>query len=113
MVRGWLEDPDIISMLSAKGRKVHPACSLSWTPRDNSLSAWTLTGSGLKDLNGTLLRDPKRKSPIFIMSLQQYNSERPEQRPKLRDKRSRDSPQVAIGNKGKSTYTAQGNVKGK
>ena len=65
-----LEEQDIIGMLSAKGRIVHSACQLSWTPGDISLFAWKLTGPDLKDLNGALLRDPKRKSPMFIVSLQ-------------------------------------------
>ena len=99
-----LEEQDIVGMLSAKGRAVHSACRLSWTPGDISLSAWKLTGPDLKDLNGALLRDPKRKSPMFIMSLQQYNTERTDQCTKLRDKRSGDSPQMGGGNRWKSTY---------
>ena len=113
-----LEEQDIVSMLSAKRRTVHTACRLSWTPGDINLSAWKLIGPDLKDLNGPLLRDPKRKSSMFIMSLQQYNTERADQRTKLRDKRSRDSPQMGGGNRWKATYvnalkggTNQNNVK--
>ena len=93
-------------MPAARGRFVHSACRLSWTPGDISLSAWKLTGPELKDLDGALLRDPKRKTPMFIMSLHQYNAERTEQRTKLRDKRSRDSPQTGGGNRWKSTYVS-------
>ena len=113
-----LEEQDIVGMLSANGRTVHSACRLAWTPGDISLSAWKLRGPDLKDLNWALLRDPKRKSPMFIMSLQQYNTERTDQRTKLRDKRSRDSPQMGGSNSWKSTYvnavkggTSQNNVR--
>ena len=99
-----LEEPHVISTLCAKGRRVHSACRLSWTPRDISLSAWKLTGPDLKDLNGALVRDPKRKSPIFIMSLQQYHTVRTGQHTKWCGKRNLNSPQLGTGKRWKSTY---------
>ena len=71
-----------------------------------SLSAWKLIGPEVKYLNGALPRDPKRKTRMFIMSLQQYNTERTEQHTKLRDKRSRDSPQTSGGNRWESAYVS-------
>ena len=41
-----------------------------------ALAAWKLNGQGWNALNGAIIRDPGRAKPMYIISHEQYVSER-------------------------------------
>ena len=102
-----LQEPDILQMFKNKEKSVLSASRLSWTAGDISLSAWQISGQDMMSLNGAVVRDPARRQPMYIISLQQYNQERVDQRRKAKDRRSGDttpSTTSASSNKWKSSY---------
>ena len=64
-----LQEPDILQMFRNKEKSVLSASRLSWTPGDINLSAWQIFGQDMMSLNGAVVRDPARRQPMYIISL--------------------------------------------
>ena len=60
----WMEDNHLIEAFKAKQKSIVRATRLNWTLGDISLAAWKIGGQQLKELSGSIIRDPHRKRPM-------------------------------------------------
>ena len=87
----WMEDEQVVEAFRAKDKPLTPVYRLNWTPGDIALAAWKLVGAKLKELHGAIVRDPKRRQPMYIVTMDHYVQERTTQHQKSQT-RSKPKP---------------------
>ena len=71
-----MEDDHLIEAFKSKSKQITSAARLNWTLGDISLTAWKLVGPNLKELSGSIIRDPQRKRPMYMITMQHCAEER-------------------------------------
>ena len=72
----WMEDDHSVEAFKSKSKTLVYVSRLNWTTGGISLAAWKLIGPNLSELSGSIIRDPDRKKPMYMVSMNHYIEER-------------------------------------
>ena len=72
----WMEDHHLVKAFKSKNKTLLSVSRLHWTMGDISLAAWKLIGPSMSELSGSVIRDPHRKKPVYMVTMNHYVEER-------------------------------------
>ena len=71
-----MEDDHLVEAFKTKNNTLTFVSRLNWTMGDISLAAWKLVGPNLSELSGSIIRDPHRRKPMYMVTMNHYIEER-------------------------------------